>query len=104
MIPETRITHQNGAMTNTQEMIAVINETRNWWPGQRQLSDFEFLSAGDLFVLQLSNEVFFRLPENRSVTEPYRETWIFKRSGPGWQPIRVHYSKVTVEKHAEEVN
>jgi hypothetical protein len=103
LVPETRITHHNGAMTNTQEMIAVINETKNWWPRQRHLSDFEFMSDDGLSVMELSNEVVFHLPENRSVTEPYRETWIFKKSDGNWQPIRVHYSKVTAEKHSEEV-
>lgn len=104
LLPETKIVHHNGAVTNTAEMIQVIKETKNWWPRTRQLSDFEFISAENLAVLGLTNQVIFSLPGNKNVVEPYRETWVFQKKEGDWKTIRVHYSKITVDKHSEEVN
>lgn len=103
LIPETQIIHHNGTVTNTQQLIQVINKTKNWWPRKRQISDFEFIAADSIAVLGFFNEVVFELPGNKSIKEPYRETWIFKRTDSGWQPVRIHYSKITVDKHSEEV-
>lgn len=102
-IPSMKIIHHNGATTNTAEMVKVIEETKDWWPRTRKLSDYEFTSNGNLSILGLKNEVTFSLPNNKSVYEPYIETWIFEKLNNEWKAIRCHYSKITVEKHSEEV-
>jgi len=103
LIPSTKIIHHNGATTNTAEMNKIIKETKDWWPRTRKLSNFEFTSNANLSVLGLKNEVTFYLPNNKTVYEPYNETWIFEKIGNSWKPIRIHYSKITVEKHSEDV-
>lgn len=100
--PETKIIHHNGAVTNTVEMIQIIKETKGWYPRIRKLSNFEYISEDDLAVLGLKNEVTFSLPDKK-VNEQYIETWIFKKAGSVWKPIRIHYSKIIVDKHSEEV-
>jgi hypothetical protein len=99
-----KIVHHNGAETNTGEMIKVIEGTKNWWPRTRNLSNYEFISDGNISILGLTNEVTFSLPDNQKVYEPYKETWIFETMDGTLSPIRCHYSKVTVEKHSEEVH
>jgi ketosteroid isomerase-like protein len=101
--PSMKVIHHNGATTNTAEMIKVIEETKDWWPRTRKLSDFEFIANGNLSILGLKNEVTFSLPNGKQVYEPYMETWVFEKSGNSWHPVRCHYSKVTVDKHSEEV-
>ena len=101
--PSTLIVHHNGATTNTAQMNKVIEETTNWWPRTRKLSDFVFRSDAGLSVLALKNEVTFELPDHKIVYEPYLETWIFERKDRVWKPVRIHYSKITVDKHSEEV-
>ena len=96
-----KIVHHNGAETSTSEMIKVIDETKNWWPRSRKLSNFEFVTDGKLSILGLKNEVTFSLPGNKSVYEPYKETWIFEKVDNSLRPIRCHYSKVTVDKREE---
>ena len=103
MSPEMKIIHHNGAITNREEMIAIIKETKNWWPRTRKLSDFECIGDADLAIVGVNNEVIFSLAENKTVMEPYNETWIFKKTGNQWKAVRCHYSKVTVDKHSEEV-
>lgn len=103
LIPSTEITHHNGATTNTAEMLKIIEETKDWWPRTRKLSSFEFISNSNLSIVGLLNEVIFSLPGNKKVIEPYNETWIFEKIDNSWKPIRIHYSKVTVEKHSEDV-
>ena len=98
-----KIIHHNGATTNTAEMVKVIAETKDWWPRTRKLSDFEFIANTDMAVVGVMNEVIFSLPENKKTTERYNETWVFKKVEKLWKPIRIHYSKVIVEKHSEEV-
>lgn len=104
LLPATVIVHHNGAITNTGEMMQVIKETKNWWPRVRKLSDFEYMHDSGLAVLSLLNKVSFSLPGNKIVEEPYRETWIFRKIENVWKPVRIHYSKIMVEKHSEEVN
>jgi hypothetical protein len=104
LLPATIIVHHNGAVTNTNQMMKVIKETKNWWPRVRKLSDFEYMHDSCLSVLSLLNNVSFSLPGNKTVAEPYRETWIFKKIENVWQPVRIHYSKIITEKHSEEVN
>ena len=101
--PSMKIIHHNGAITNTAEMIRVIEETKDWWPRTRRLSNYEFTSNGNLSIVSLKNEVTFSLPNNKKVYEPYNETWIFEKKDNKWRPIRCHYSKITVDKHSEEV-
>lgn len=104
LLPSTLIVHHNGATTNTEEMIQVIKETKNWWPRVRKLSDFEYMHDSSLSVLSMVNKVSFSLPGNKIVDESYRETWIFKNIGNTWKAVRIHYSKIIVDKHSEEVN
>lgn len=103
MDPTMTIIHHNGVTTNREEMITIIKETKNWWPRTRKLSQFECIADADLAIVGLHNEVIFSLPENKAVVEPYRETWIFKRIENQWKAVRCHYSKITVDKHSEEV-
>lgn len=103
LIPSMKIIHHNGATTNTEEIIKIIEETKDWWPRTRKLSNFEFTSDGRLSILGLKNEVTFSLPDNKKVYEPYNETWIFEKLDNKWRAIRCHYSKITVDKHSEEV-
>lgn len=103
MSPEMKIIHHNGAVTNREEMITILKETKNWWPRKRKLSDFECITDADLAIVGLHNEVIFSLEGNKTVVEPYRETWIFRKTGDQWKAVRCHYSKITVEKHSEEV-
>jgi len=103
LLPSTKLIHHNGAITNTAEMNAVIQGTKDWWPRTRTLSQYEFTADSSMVILGLKNEVTFSLPGNKKVYEPYQETWIFRKVGPSWKPIRIHYSKVTVERHSEEV-
>ncbi|MBN8786666.1 MAG: hypothetical protein J0I84_06215, partial [Terrimonas sp.] len=70
----------------------------------RKLSNFEFITDGKISILGLTNEVTFSLPGNKKVYEPYNETWIFEKTDSTIRPVRCHYSKVTVDKHSEEVN
>jgi ketosteroid isomerase-like protein len=102
--PAMKIIHYNGATTNREEMIAIIKETKNWWPRTRQLSEVEFMGTQDMAIVGILNEVIFSLPNNKTVEERYRETWIFKKKGNQWKPVRCHYSKIMVDKHSEEVN
>lgn len=102
-LPSMKIIHHNGATTNTAEMIKIIDETKEWWPRTRKLSDFEFISNANLSILGLRNEVTFSLPNNKKIFEPYIETWVFEKINNQWKPIRCHYSKITVVKHSEEV-
>lgn len=104
LLPETKIIHHNGAVTNTAELVQIIKETKNWWPRTRRLTDFEFTEDKDLVVAGVLNKVTFSLPGNKRVVEPYRETWVFKKVQGSWKTIRIHYSKITVDKHSEEVN
>lgn len=101
--PDMKIIHHNGTTTNREEMMTVIKETKNWWPRTRKLSGFECSGDDNLAVVGLYNEVIFSLPENRTVVEPYKETWIFRKTGNQWKPVRCHYSKVIADKHSEEV-
>lgn len=101
-IPETKIIHYNGAVTNTAEIIQIIKKTKDWYPRARNLSDFEYMAEDDLAVMGFQNEVTFSLPDKK-VNERYIETWIFRKIGGTWKPIRIHYSKITVDKHSEEV-
>lgn len=103
LIPTTKIIHYTGVTTTTDEMIKIIAETKNWWPRIRKLSDIEFFGNADMAVLGITNEVIFSLPENKKVTERYKETWIFEKIQKQWKPVRCHYSKITVDKHTEEV-
>jgi hypothetical protein len=103
LTPSMKIIHHNGATTNTGEMIKVIEETKHWWPRTRTLSNYEFISNGNLSILGLKNEVTFSLPNNMKVYEPYNETWIFENLNNKWKAIRCHYSKITVDKHSEDV-
>jgi ketosteroid isomerase-like protein len=102
--PSMKIIHYNGATTNREEMIQIIKETKNWWPRTRKLSDVEFIGSPNMAVVGILNEVIFSLPNNKMVEERYRETWIFKKAGNRWKPVRCHYSKIIVDKHSEEVN
>ncbi len=102
--PSMKIIHHNGATTNREEMIQIIKETKNWWPRTRKLSDVEFMGTPDMAIVGVLNEVTFSLPKNKIVEERYRETWIFKKTGKQWKPVRCHYSKIIVDKHSEEVN
>jgi ketosteroid isomerase-like protein len=102
--PSMKIIHYNGATTNREEMIQIIKETKNWWPRTRKLSDVEFNGSPNMAVVGILNEVIFSLPNNKMVEERYRETWIFKKAGNRWKPVRCHYSKIIVDKHSEEVN
>ncbi|CAN5324599.1 hypothetical protein BH11BAC5_BH11BAC5_12240 [soil metagenome] len=102
--PSMKIIHHNGATTNREEMIGIIKETKNWWPRTRKLSDVEFNGSPNMAVVGILNEVIFSLPNNKMVEERYRETWIFKKTGNQWKPVRCHYSKIIVDKHSEEVN
>ncbi|MDB5277998.1 MAG: hypothetical protein JWR61_2953 [Ferruginibacter sp.] len=102
--PSMKIIHHNGATTNREEMIAIIKETKNWWPRTRKLSEVEFTGSPDMAVVGVLNEVIFSLPNNKTVEERYRETWIFKKTGNQWKPVRCHYSKIMADKHSEEVN
>lgn len=102
--PSMKIIHDNGATTNREEMIAIIKETKNWWPRTRKLSEVEFIGSPNMAVVGILNEVIFSLPNNKTVEERYRETWIFKKTGNQWKPVRCHYSKIMVNKHSEEVN
>jgi ketosteroid isomerase-like protein len=102
--PSMKIIHYNGATTNREEMIQIIKETKNWWPRTRKLSDVEFNGSPNMAVVGILNEVIFSLPNNKMVEERYRETWIFKKTGNQWKPVRCHYSKIIVDKHSEEVN
>ncbi len=104
LLPATIIVHHNGAVTNTHQMMQVIKETKNWWPRVRTLSDFEYIHDSCLSVLSLLNNVSFSLPGNKTVAEPYWETWIFKKIEDVWKPVRIHYTKIITEKHSEEVN
>lgn len=103
LIPSTQIIHHNGTVTDTAEMIRIIEDTKDWWPRTRKLSDFEFVSGSNLYIAGFMNEVIFSLPDNKKVIEPYNETWIFEKIVESWKPVRIHYSKVTVEKHSEDV-
>lgn len=98
-----KIIHHNGATTDAGEMIKIIADTKDWWPRTRTLSGYEFTTNADLSILGLKNEVTFSLPNNKTVYEPYIETWIFRKSDNKWRAIRCHYSKITVEKHSEDV-
>ena len=102
--PTMKIIHHNGATTNREEMIQIIKETKNWWPRTRKLSEVEFMGTPDMAIVGVLNEVTFSLPKNKIVEERYRETWIFKKTGKQWKPVRCHYSKIIVDKHSEEVN
>jgi ketosteroid isomerase-like protein len=99
-----KIIHHNGATTSREEMIVIIKETKNWWPRTRKLSEVEFIGSPNMAVVGILNEVIFSLPNNKTVEERYRETWIFKKTGNQWKPVRCHYSKIMVDKHSEEVN
>jgi hypothetical protein len=103
LIPTTKIVHYTGVTTNTAEMIKITAETKNWWPRTRKLSDVEFFGNTDMAVLGVTNEVIFSLPENKKVTERYKETWIFEKIEKQWKPVRCHYSKITGDNHSEEV-
>ena len=103
LTPQTIIVHHNGAMTNTAEMNDIIATTVNWWPRERKLSSFSFIHDHSLSVMSLMNVVKFHLPGNKAVEEPYLETWIFSKGKDGLKPVRIHYSKVSVVKHSEEV-
>jgi hypothetical protein len=103
LTPTSKIIHNNGVTTDTKEMMKVINETKNWYPRKRNLSEFEFDADENFAIVGVLNEVTFSLPENKEVYEPYNETWIFKKVDNKWHPIRIHYSKIVREKHTEEV-
>jgi ketosteroid isomerase-like protein len=102
--PAIKIIHHNGATTNREEMLAIIKETKNWWPRTRTLSNFECIADAGIAIVGCDNEVIFSLPENKKVEERYKETWIFRKTAGLWKPVRCHYSKIVVEKHTEEVN
>jgi len=101
---EIEIVHNNGVVTNLKEMNQIIDDTKNWYPRERKLSEFKTLIGNPFCILWLKNCVNFKLPNNRVVEEKYRETWIFKKDSLNvWKPIRIHYSSITQEKHSEEV-
>ncbi|EKD99591.1 MAG: hypothetical protein ACD_22C00226G0003 [uncultured bacterium] len=101
---ETVFVHNNGVVTNLSEMVKIIDNTQNWYPRKRELSEFTALLGNPYSIIGLKNIVVFKLPNEKVVEEKYRETWIFKVSSSNdWKPIRVHYSSITQEKHSEEV-
>lgn len=104
LLPATEIVHHNGVVTNTAQLIRVMNEAQHWWPRVRKLSEIGYLQSSGLSVVNCLNEVTFTLPDNKIVYEPYRETWILKKVENERKPIRIHYSKIIAEKHSEEVN
>ena len=102
-LSEMEIVHNNGVVTNLDEMNKIINETKNWYPRKRTLSEFKTLIGSPFSIICLKNEVVFSLP-NKTVIERYRETWIFRKDfQDNWKPIRIHYSSITQDKHSEEV-
>ena len=91
-------------VTGITEMIAIINSTQNWYPRERELSEFTFLHGNPYSVVGFKNVVVFRLPSGKIVEEKYRENWIFKIYPTNIRkPIRIHYSSITEETHSEEV-
>jgi len=63
--PAITIIHHNGATTNREEMLAIIKETKNWWPRTRTLSNFECIADTGIAIVGCDNEVIFSLPENK---------------------------------------
>ncbi len=102
LIPDTKVIHYNGVVTNTAAMIKIIDETKDWYPRTRKISEYEYFSGGSIAVLGCLNEVTFTLPQKK-VEERYRETWVFQRIENDWKPVRIHYSKIITDKHSEEV-
>lgn len=101
-IPSTQIIHNNGITTNTAEMVSIINEAGDWYPRTRHLSGYHFYFGCDLAVMGVTNEVIFSLPKKK-VEEKYKETWTFQKINGEWKPVRIAYSKLTADKHSEEV-
>jgi len=102
--PETEMVHHNGVVTNLKEMNQIINNTKNWYPRERRLSEFKTLIGNPFSIIGFKNFVNFKLPNNKIIEEKYIETWIFKKDAlNNWRPVRIHYSSVTQEKHSEEV-
>lgn len=102
-LPEIEMVHNNGVVTGLEEMNKIINETKNWYPRERKLSEFKTLIGDPFSVICFKNCVNFKLPD-KIVEEKYRETWIFKKDSLNtWKPIRIHYSRITQERHSEEV-
>ncbi len=101
---QTEIVHHNGVVTDTEEMNEIINDTKNWYPRERKISEFQTLIGNPYSIAYFKNEVIFKLPKNKTVEEKYRETWIFEKDFSGnLKPIRIHYSTITQKKHSEEV-
>ena len=81
-----------------------VNKTKNWYPRERKLSDFKTLIGNPFSIICFKNYINFKLPNNKTVEEKYRETWIFKKDPLNvWKPIKIHYSSITQQKHSEEV-
>lgn len=103
LTPDSKLIHNNGVVTTTQEMMEVISETKNWYPRKRTLSKFEFEADDNFAIVGVLNEVTFFLPAGKEVYEPYNETWIFKNIENNWHAIRIHYSKIIRDTDTEEV-
>ena len=102
--PKTTIVHNNGVVTSLAEMIKIIDNTKNWYPRTRKLSEYMTLLGNQYSIIGFKNVVIFKLPDGKNVKEKYRETWVFKMGSPNnWKPIRIHYSSITKEKHSEDV-
>jgi len=99
---ETEIVHHNGVVTNLAEMNQIINDTKNWYPRERKLSEFKVLIGNPFSIVYFKNYIKFILPD-KFVEESYQETWIFKEISNIWKPIRIHYSIITQQKHSEEI-
>ena len=49
--PFIKIIYHNGDTTNREEMLAIVQEAKNWWPGTRKLSALECIATKDMAVV-----------------------------------------------------
>jgi len=101
--PDATIVHDNGVVTDVPEMMNIIRTTEEWPRRQRELTKFQTHWAGDIVIVGYRNKVTYEPLNRPPISAAYTETWVLRRTESGFQALRVHYSRVTAEKHSEDV-
>jgi len=101
--PDATIVHDNGVVTTIPEMMNIIRTTEEWSPRQRELTKFQTHWVGDIVIVGFRNNLTYEPRDRPPINSAYTETWVLRRTGSGFQALRVHYSLVTAEKHSEDV-
>ena len=101
-VPDAALVHHDGVITSLAEMLEIIRAAKEWPPRERELAGFQTRWIDRVAIVGLRNRVTFKPLNRPSTTATYNETWILQRTESGLKAVRVHYSRVTAQRHSED--